>query len=151
MMNYPVVKEICLGDFVCVCVRVCGCDGNKKGGGRFSLLGHGVCGGSGQRDVVDLPRVDVWTCAHPPRHTRVHMLSLSIYCFYLLLQSNGRGKQEKDMMSATKSLWQPEWSGNTSGGGHFSCGVCLCLHRLCVLDALSGKGCNKFGQSAELV
>ena len=45
-----------------------------------------------------------------------------------------------------------EWSGNASSGGHFSCGVCVCVYISCVLWTLfQAKDCNKFGHSAELV
>lgn len=95
------------------------------------------------KDVVDLPR-------GTQTHTRSYAVTFYLLFLFIIAKQctrqTGKGYDVSD-----QEFVATEWSGNASGGGHFSCGVCLCLHLLCVLDALSGKGCNKFGQSAELV
>lgn len=95
------------------------------------------------KGVVDLPR-DTQT------HTRPHAVTFYLSFLFIIAKQCAR-QTGKGYDVSDQEFVATEWSGNTAGGGHFSCGVCLRLHLLCVLDALSGKGCNKFGQSAELV
>lgn len=75
------------------------------------------------------------TNPHEKAQTHVHVLSLSIYLFYLLLYGNVRGKQEKDMMSLTKSLWYPS--------GLASCPAVVILAVVCV-----STSCVCFGHSS---
>lgn len=86
----------------------------------------------------------------PRRHTRPYAVPFYLSFLFIIAKPCSR-QTGKGCDVSDQEFVATERSGNTAGRGHFSCGVCLCLRLLCVLDALSGKGCNKFGQSAELV
>lgn len=99
-----------------------------KGGGRVSLLGHGVCISPGQRCWWK----PFWPGkGYSAQSTRIHtqigpdmcLYAVTFYLSFLFIivrqskRQTGKGYDVNDQeFVATK------WSGNTASGGHFSCG-----------------------------
>ena len=129
-------------------------EADKEGGGSSSLLGHGVCGGSGQRRgwKTFWPGNAGWgTHTQIEPDTRPCAVTLYLSILFIIVRhckrQTGKGYDVTD-----REFVATEWSGNASSGGHFSCGVRVCVYISCVLWTLfQAKDCNKFGHSAELV
>lgn len=54
-------------------------------------------------------------------------LSILFIIVWKRKRQTGKGYDVTD-----QGLVATKWSGNTSSGGHFSCGVCVCVYILCV-------------------
>lgn len=103
-----------------------GKEADEKRGGTFSLLGHGVCGRSGQRHFWPGKGYAYWG-ARTHTHTQIdpdtRPYAVTFYLSFLFIivrqckRQTGKGYDVKEQeFVATKR------SGNTSSGGHFSCG-----------------------------
>ena len=101
----------------------------------FSSLGHGVCGRSGQRRAYK--NFLTWQRGHADRSTdtqtgvdaRSCAVTFYLSILFIIVRQHKR-QTGKGYDVTRRELVAAEWLGNTSTGGHFSCGVCvyiLCL------------------------
>lgn len=80
----------------------------------------------------------------------IHLWAVTFYLSILFIIVQQYKRQTGKGYDVThRGFVATKWLGNTSTGGHFSCGVCL--HLVFVLDTPVDEDCNKFGPGAELV